>query len=198
MVVQIRVQMRTAILVRCQQPALAPESCMEEIDCPLCRGQPRGVAEYARGARERGNHERVPGSQDLVVAPGTDAPLARGKQVAPRLLEACLGGLGGNIQLARDVGERHDDAQVPRFVLEIGRPVESPVRPRDGPFLGSQQRLDLRGHPDVELSFLVLAIGVEARTKRALGREHLAQRPGNDPARGARERRVRGHRHASV
>ena len=80
--------------------------------------------------------------------------------------------------LLRDVIERYRDAKVPRAVLEVRCAIESPVR------------LDLACRPDVELAFLVLAVGVEARTERTFGRSHFRQRPRHDVARGVGKQRV--------
>src|SRR5208283_4696567 len=119
--------MRAALLVGCKQPALAPQRGAEEIGRALRRGQPCGLVECPRGTRECAYHQRVPGSEDLVVAGGMDALLACGKELGPCLLEPRLGGVKWYTQPACDVGERQGNAQVPRHVLEVGRLVEPPV-----------------------------------------------------------------------
>src|SRR5271169_1532149 len=121
-----------------------------------------------------------------------NAPLARGKELVPGPFEPRLGDLAGDTQLSCEVGEWQGDAQMPRRLLEIGRPVEPPVTSGDLPFVRSQQRLYRSRRPDVELPFLVLAVGIEARTEGALGRAHVAQRPGSDSARRARAARIPG------
>ena len=121
-----------------------------------------------------------------------DALFACGEELCARELQLRLGGLQCNPELARHVGERHADAQVPRRVLEIRPMVERPVTPRDGPLVRGQQRFDGIRRPDVELAFLVFAVGVEAGVETALGRAHVAPCPGDDAARRMRERCIPG------
>ena len=72
-------------------------------------------------------------------------------------------------QLTPDVLERLHYAQVPRLMLEIGRSVEPPMARCHRVFIVVQDHLDGLRCPDVELSFLVLTVGVEARKKAPLG-----------------------------
>ena len=107
-VVEIGIQMRAAVLVRCEQPPLLPQRAVDEID-----GVSRGVGEIrtmqdAGGDRESADHERVPRGQDLFIAAGPDAQRAYGQQLrAGRVDERC----------ARPVpraGRGHRDASGPR------------------------------------------------------------------------------------
>src|SRR5439155_18065738 len=75
---------------------------------------------------------------------------------------------------------------------EVRWSVKPPVPARDGPLLGSERRLELVARPDVELAFLVLAVGIHTGVERTLGRAHLSQNPRGDPARGALECNLAG------
>ena len=67
-VVEIGMQMRTAVLVGCEQPSLLPQRAVDEID-----GGSRGVGEirtmqHPGGDGESSDHERIPRGQDLFIA----------------------------------------------------------------------------------------------------------------------------------
>ena len=141
-----------------------------EIEGFLGAGQPLGMVEHGRGAGQRGDRQAVPIRQHLVVAAGTDPLRPRPEQYAARAGEC--GFLGGRTlrgDAAQDrvafpiAGRRHVVG-----ALERGR-------------IGTQQRVDFRLGPDVEFSFLALAVGILRRGEGGAAghalRGHVARHP---------------------
>ena len=65
-------------------------------------------------------------------------------------------------------------------MLEIRRVAETPMRGRDHVFISIEQCAHLIRRPDIELSLLVLTVGVEARIKAFFRRAHLLEKPADD------------------
>ena len=84
------------------------------------------------------------------------------------------------------------NAQVPGVALEVRRPVEPEVRRRDRVLVGRERRAERSAASRRRTPFLALAVGVEARVERAVGRAHLARQPADDAARDVGERGVAG------
>ena len=108
--------------------------------------------------------------------------------------EARVGHRRRHAQAHGDVDQRQHDAQVPRAPFEIRRTVEAVVRRRHRPLVGAEQRAHLVRRPHVELAFLAVAVGVEARPERAVGCAHLARHPADDALRHREQRRIGGAR----
>src|SRR5207244_7331622 len=80
---------------------------------------------------------------------------------------------------------------MPVPVLEVRWPLDTKARREGRIFFRRQERADFIALPDVELAFLVLAIGIEGGVVAALGRLHLAREPARGLFRAARiERRA--------
>src|SRR2546429_2248255 len=67
-VVEIGVEVRTALHVGREQPPVAPQPRADEIERSGRCGHDLIVREGARGYRHAADHERVPGGQDLLIA----------------------------------------------------------------------------------------------------------------------------------
>ncbi len=162
--------MRASILVRGEQPPVAPHAGANELERAARRRRPLGPAEHAPGVRHAADRERVPRHQHFFVAARAHSLFARGKQFSPGVIDERLG--------ARLEGARR--VQVPVPVLEIRRPVQPKARGERQVFLLGQELLRLLAAPDVELALLVLAVCIERGVVAALRRLHLA----HDPPRG--------------
>src|SRR5712672_829860 len=81
---------------------------------------------------------------------------------------------------------------MPVLVLEIRRMVEAVMRGKYQVLLVRQERLYFLAAPDIELAFLMLAVGVERGVVPAFGRLHLADDPAGRLRRAARIERVAG------
>ena len=79
------------------------------------------------------------------------------------------------------------------MTFEIGRAVESVVRRGDRVGVRREQRAHFVAVPDVELSLLALAVGIEARVEGAIAGAHLARHPADDAARDVGKPRIAGH-----
>ena len=143
----------------------------------LRKPQPIGAGEDARGMSERGNHQPVPVGQHLVVEAGANTRRAGVEEDGARAREPGLG---------RSIGERRvlqavEDGMA--FPIAAGRHVvEWPEVRRTL----AEEGIDLRLAPDIELPFLMLTVGIEARGEAALGAAHLARHPADglgDPLR---------------
>jgi hypothetical protein len=181
-VVEVGIQMRTAVLVGCEQPSLLPQRAVDEID-----GVSRGVGEIRTmqdpgGDRESPDHERVPRGQDFFIAAGPDAQRAYGKQLrAGRVDQPAL---------IRSL-ERGAHTEMPA-APEIGGLIEAEAA-REQRILGLAQPVThLGGRPDVEPALVSFRVGIEARVEAALPRAHVAQHPVRGLAGNAREQLVAG------
>src|SRR5205085_12589797 len=125
-------------------------------------------------------------------AAGMRPLLARSEERGPCRFEPLLRLRERHTGLVREGCDRYRNAPMPGRILEVGWPVESPMPAHERPFVRREQRLDLSGRPDVELAFLVLAVSIEARVERALGRAHVAKHPFRDAAHRAFECHVTG------
>ncbi len=123
-VVQVGVQVRVAVLVGRQQPAVAPQVAPDKVQRTLSGVQAIGAIQHPGGAGHALDHQRVPGCQDLLVPPRSHAPLPRRQQF----------GLGGLVQRARprrrqaqlggNLRQAAIAVQVP-LALEVGRLVQT-------------------------------------------------------------------------
>ena len=124
------------------------------------------------GARvgQRGDHQRVPRAQALVVEPGAHPPLAGGVQAALDLGE-----------LRRVRRRAHGDVRA----LEVAPRAHAEVLDGGRAELLAERRADLVERPHVVLALDALAVGVQRGGEAALGLAQLAQRPverlGADP-----------------
>ena len=191
-VVEIGVQPRLAVLGAGKQAPVAPHIPMQEIDRILGRIDPVGTRHHPPGMRQPGDHQGIPAGELLVVAPGTHARLACGKQLGACVRQPRRGGFAGQAQLGRDPAQRARQNGVPMRVLEIGRSIETVYRRRHGVFLGGQQRADFIGRPHVEPAFMAFAVGIQRRIETALRRAHFAQQPADDALCGVLEQGFAG------
>ena len=145
------------------------------------RGAARGVevvlaAEHGAGIGQRGDHQRVPGRQALVVEARAHALRADGQQRRADPLALLLRRLGP--ARLEDVGALE--------VAALGR-----AEPGDrGVGVVAQRRAQLVDAPHVELALHALGVGVERAVEAALGRAHLAQGPVERLLGGAPQQRV--------
>ena len=164
MVLEVGVQLALAVLPAAQQPAILGAQLAEH----EVRRRARGVEvvvplEHRARVGERGDHQRVPGGQPLVVEARPDALGAHVVEPLP----PCVAALG----LARPA---HGDVP-PLEVAAVGG-----AEPRDrlvGVRLALERGPHLLDAPDVELALLALGVGVERGVEAALGAAHLAERP---------------------
>ena len=175
-IVEIGVQVRAPVLVRREQPAVAPHRAADEIR-RLLRVRPAIAAR-----RTRARHAPAPRSS----ARSTSVRILSSRPGRTRRARAASSLRARSLETGFDVGQRQrklagDLARAasrlagatPR-ARSSGGPVETPVRGGDGVFVRVEHRLHLIRRPDVELAFLVLAVGVEARIEASLGRAHFA------------------------
>ena len=143
--------------------------------------------------RQRADHQRVPGGQQLVVARRAHAPRTRGEQFGARRLDAgrrpAPGRCAGPARHpASGTATRRFHAACSKFG---GR--SSPQCRAATAYSSASSSASTSSHgPDVELALLVLAVGVETRAERAFGRAHFGQGPCDDVARRIREQCLTG------
>ena len=131
------------------------------------RGEVR-PAEQQPAFGQRGDGQPVPRRDHLVVPGRTDPAAARGQQRVPDAGQAIrvgrICGFGPALQHRGAVLERAaiGDAEGPGRELAV---------------LGPEDRVQLGGPPDVELSFFALAVGVQRRRQPAVAGPQLAQHP---------------------
>src|SRR6185436_7829683 len=102
-VVEIGVEVGAPILVGREQPVVAPQLFAQEFESAPRGRDPVLPAEYPPGVRHATDGERIPGNEDLLVAPGTNALFTRGEKFLLRGLA------------------RAGDPQVPVAILEVRR-----------------------------------------------------------------------------
>ena len=175
-VLEVGVEVGAALVVRAQEPpAVVAQVAQHELG-----GSDRGVAvvrlaEHGAGVGQRGDHQRVPRRQPLVVEPGSHAALAGGQEAGLDLGEPV--GVGGGAD--RDVG-----------ALEVARLGHAEVLDR-GVGQGPERLAHLGRRPHVELALDALGVGVERAREPALRLAELAQRPVERLARDALEEGAR-------
>ena len=152
--------MGAAVLVRCQEAAIAQHPRANVGERAPRRSDPVGTIESATGTRHAEDRQRIPGHEHLVVASRPDALLSRGKKFRPRRLDerARLGRLDA-CEPCR-VLERTRDMQMPVLALEVGSTIEAPVGRCDPPLGRAEDVFHLLARPNVELALFVLGIGV--------------------------------------
>ena len=175
-VVEIRIQVRAAVLVGGKQPSVLPHRVVDESQRPPRRVDPFAFFQYAAGAGHAAHHERIPGHQHLFVAAGPDALFPGSEHPGARRSDQRICGFAlGQPRFAREY-------EVPVLVFEIRLAIEPVARGEGFIFLSSQERAHFLTLPDVELAFDAFGIGIEAGVVAAVGRLHLA----HDPAGGFR------------
>ena len=148
MVVEIRREARSPILVACQQPPVDDELVANEI-CRDSRGVDEIVAlEHAAGDCQATNGQRIPGRQLLVIPTRMYTILPRLEQYGQRLANKPLRVF--NVLAYR---------QVP-LALEICLLVEPEATRNECKTLCVEQVADLIRSPDVELAFLALRVRI--------------------------------------
>ena len=164
-IVEIGVEVRTAVLAGGKQAAVLPHPGADERERALGGLHPFRLAEDAAGARHAADHQRVPGHEDLLVAPRADALFARGER---------LGARRSKQPLIRGFAHHRE---VPVLVLEVGLRIEAIVALEHRVLLRRQQVFKLVLVPDVVLAFHALRIRIEGRVVPAFGGLHLAHHP---------------------
>ena len=141
----------------------------QELGCPLtARGEGR-LLERAGAARERRDHQPVPGRQHLVVAVRAHAPASDLEQLRTRSIEPALRLGRRDPEVLAALIDRSHLAQDRRPVLEV--PVRcDAVAEREQRSSGAEGGFDLGGRPHVELALLPFAVGVLGGVERAIGR----------------------------
>ena len=151
----------------------------------------RAVDEHARRARERRDHQAVPRRDDFVVEM-RPRPLARASRTA------CLARASTPITSSTGRPDRAATSSIDCATYRMFWPVNSPCgsasalprvldakAPPDDRRVGAEQRVDLRGRPDVERAFALLVrvaasacgdlgVGVLGREERAVRRRQIA------------------------
>ena len=166
-VVEIGVEVSVPVLGGRQQTSAIPHRPANEIHCALCRSQPLATLENTRCMGHAFDHQRVPTGQYLVVASGTDAFFACGKELlAHRRQERDF----FDAQIAGDLG-------VPMAVFEIRRTIEAPTPCGQRRFLCCEELLHFAAIPNVVLAFFAFRVGVERRVVAAIVRLHFTHYP---------------------
>ena len=162
MVLQVRGKPGAAVLPGAQQATLGvAQIAQHERRAVDRRLHVVGSPERGAGLGQRGDHQRVPRGQALVVQAGADPVRAGLEQPAANLVERLRGWLGPSP--LQDQG-----------VLERSR---AEVLERGGGQVRAEGIAQLGLAPHVELALDALGVGVERRAEAALGTAHLAQRP---------------------
>ena len=178
MVLEHRAQPRLAAVVGAQQPAvLVAHAGDEEVGAGDRRLAIDVVVEGRGGVGERGDHERVPARQPLVVEP---RPHALGARLVEPLAQ---------LVAVRRVGRRADRDVRALEVALLGHPE---VLDRLGAELVAERLADLGRRPDVELALHALGVRVERGGERALLLAQLGERPVERLAADAREALLAG------
>ena len=175
-IVEIRVQMRAAVVVGRKQPAFAPQRAAHELERP-----PGGIRQIITAERPRrhgqtADHQAVPGSENLVIPSGTDPALAYAQQLLSRRAQCRFDSVGRTAERGRYVLDRAENVQVP-MALEVGLAIEAVPGSEGRVFLRCQRRAHFVAVPDIELATEPLRDGIEARGVAAFGRLHLAPHP---------------------
>jgi len=126
------------------------------------------AVERARRDRHAADHERVPGSENLVITCRTYSRRAHREQLRARARDECRDFPGRALHLPGDLLGGGGYVEVP-VTLEVRRPVESEARCEDGKLLGGEHRTHLLAIPDVEPALVAFGIGIEARVVATLG-----------------------------
>src|SRR5262245_54130500 len=129
--------------------------------------------------RHAADGERVPRHEDLLVTTRPDS-----------LLAGCEELFFSRIQ-KRVIGYRSGHPQMPMPVLEVRRLVDPVVRSHNRVLGWREERRNLLAAPHVELSLLVLAVGIERGVVAALRRLAPAQCPARGLGRRSGRPRVR-------
>ena len=160
MVLEVGVEPRAAVLVGAQEPTVGvPQVAEDELGARDRRLDVVRAAQHGAGVGQRGDGERVPGGQPLVVEAGADAALARLPQ-APADLRARrgLGSAGledvGPLEIPALGGSEVGDRLV-REVTELGA--------------------ELVERPHVVATLDALGVGVQRAGESTLGAAQLAQ-----------------------
>ena len=145
-----------------------------------------GAAEHARRSRHAAHHEPVPRHEQLLVAAGPNALLARREELAARRVDGC-GGLGW-VEAEGRGGRlgRLGKVKMPVLAFEVRRLRQPEHALRERARLRAEHAVELGRRPNVELAFLVLRIGVERRVVAAARVLHVAHDPVGRRARHAR------------
>ena len=202
MVLQIGVDLGLALAVRAQQPpALIAQVALHEPLAPARGVQQRlgqgGVLaldrfarERRRGVGQRGDHERVPGGQALVVEARAHAGRA-GLEQALADATARLP-VGPRARIRRPRLAQHVQAGL--GMVRIGEVAAlAGAQPGDRGVGVGAELLPQFGHgPHVEASLDALRVGVQGGVEAALRAAHLAQRPAQRVHAHVQQVRLRG------
>ena len=159
----------------------------DEVVSPRGKPYPFRRVEQRCGIDERGDHQAVPISENLVVAAGANPLFPRVEQALPQRREPCL------LRKCRRLcfeAVQDDNAPAMRVVFPIAawRGVIEFAKKRR--VLWPKQGLDFSIGPNIELAFDSLAVGIETGAERAFDGGHFAPEPRNRFARPRAEKRA--------
>ena len=126
-VIEIRGQVRAAILVSREQAAVAPQIVMHEVNGGAGgHGQLR-PPQHARRNRQSLDHERIPGREDFLIARRPHSQIARFQQLRARRLHPGVDGFRGLAEQGGNIVNRRKGVQMP-FTLEVGGAIQAESR----------------------------------------------------------------------